>query len=379
MSVNLLRNGRRGRARGLFISVCLAVLGTVAAPGLASARSYVSCRSVRIPVALAVGEPAQYSVSGELCSTPTELARGGTVQLLIHGATYNHSYWDFGTFDGRSYSYARDVAAAGFATLAIDEIGTGSSSHPSSTAVTIDSAAYVAHEVLQDLRNGRIPGARFDKVIVVGHSFGSYTAWQEETTYHDAAGLIVTGAVHGQTVFETEIIGDLYSASEDPRFAGSGLDAGYDTTVPGTRGTLFYDLSDSDSAVIAHDEATKDVISASEVQTGLPLQQETTTRAITAPVLLVVGEDDRLLCGPQVSGGIFDCSSGSAVAAQEASYYSPAAKLRACVVPNSGHDLNLALNHGLEEADALSWSLEYVGQGRLAPSDRGPLPPDCNS
>jgi hypothetical protein len=55
------------------------------------------------------------------------------VQLLIAGATYTHAYWDFGTVDGVSYSYARAVAADGMATFAIDPLGQGDS--PGSAAV----------------------------------------------------------------------------------------------------------------------------------------------------------------------------------------------------------------------------------------------------
>ena len=102
----------------------------------------VVCRThASIPVALAPGQPASYRVSGELCATKDELGEGATVQLLIHGATYNHHYWDFGTVDGIEYSYARDVAAHGFATFALDEIGAGNSSHPSSELVTSQATA----------------------------------------------------------------------------------------------------------------------------------------------------------------------------------------------------------------------------------------------
>src|SRR5215813_11833526 len=78
----------------------------------------VVCRHfAAIPVALASGEPASSTVSGELCATEDELRAGTTVQLLIHGATYNHDYWDFGRVDGIEYSYARDVATHGFPTF----------------------------------------------------------------------------------------------------------------------------------------------------------------------------------------------------------------------------------------------------------------------
>lgn len=346
----------------------------------ASAAGGVSCRIVSgIPVALAAGSPTTYAVSGELCATPAELSNGETVQLLIHGATYNHSYWDFGTIDGISYSYARDLAAAGYPTFAIDEIGTGLSSHPPSTDVSIQTAAYVAHEVVQGLLEGSIAGTRFGRVVEVGHSFGSITTWVEASTYHDVAGAIITGGVHTETVVASNAFSLIYPAIDDPQFATSGLDPGYLTTVPGARVTLFYNTADSDPNVIAHDEATKDVISATEFGSGLALENSTISRQINVPVLLIVGGQDAIGCGPETNGATFSCSSGGEVATEEAPYYSAAAQMRACVVPNSGHDLNLSLNHVLEEADAAVWSYEYIGQLGVPPVSSRLLPPDCST
>ena len=341
----------------------------------------VSCRVYSgIPVALAAGEPQVYAITGQLCATPSELTAGETVQLLIHGATYNRSYWDFGTFDGVSYSYARDLAAAGYPTFAMDLIGAGQSSHPPSPDVTIQVAGYVAHETVQDLLGGAIGGVRFGRVIEVGHSFGSTAAWVEASTYHDVAGVISTGEVHAETVFApTTATADFYPAVDDPGFTGSGLDTGYLTTMPGTRTSLFYNIADSDPNVRAQDETTKDVFSVTELITALAATGSTVSQGIDVPVLDIIGGQDKFSCGPDADGGTFDCSSGQIVASQEAPYFSPAAQLRACVIPNSGHDLNLALNHGLEEADAIAWSYEYIGQQGVPRPHVRMLPPDCSS
>ena len=331
----------------------------------------VVCRNLAsIPVALAPGQLASYSVSGELCATEDELREGATVQLLIHGATYNHRYCDFGTVDGIEYSYARDVAAHGFATFALDEIGAGNSSHPSSDLVTSQATAYVAHQIVQGLRTGRINGVlfvrgvRFGKVIIVGHSLGSVTVWQEAISYQDVDGVIVTGAAHAVTTqFLTS--GDLYPAIDDPKFANSGLDIGYLTSIPGTRVTLFYSPPDADPAVITADEASKDVVSVTDLNTGLPLVTSNATLAINVPVLDILGGDDFTTCGLSSEGVTFDCSSGAKVATQEVPFYSPAAQIHACVVPNSGHSVNLAVNHRLPAADAVAWSFAFVGQRSL--------------
>src|SRR5689334_22005511 len=80
-----------------------------------------------------------------------------TVQVLVHGITYDHSYWDIPDPDGGDrYSYEAAAAKAGYATLAIDRIGAGRSSHPSSYQVDINSNAATVRAVIHALRSGKI-------------------------------------------------------------------------------------------------------------------------------------------------------------------------------------------------------------------------------
>ena len=118
----------------------------------------VTCRRTAVQVALAPQTPANYTVSGELCATPMERTAGATVQLLIPGATYNYEYWDFGKIDGNEYSYARQVAGQGFPTFAIDPLGSGSSSRPPSDQLTIQAAAFVAHQIVRPPTQLATPG-----------------------------------------------------------------------------------------------------------------------------------------------------------------------------------------------------------------------------
>jgi len=347
------------------IAIAVAVLSTVPALAQQGTASTTPEQSVNcfnfaaIPVALAPGQADSVLVGGELCANPAELRTGATVQLLIAGATYNHQYWNFGKIDGTEYSYARDVAAHGFPTFALDEIGTGSSSHPASDEVTAQSAAYVAHQIVQGLRNGSVTGIQFGKVIIVGHSLGSTVVWQEAISYGDVDGVIITGAAHSVT---TKFLNSnaFHPAVDDPKFANSGLDTGYLTTIPGTRSLLFYNFPDADPAVISSDEARKDVVSASELGTGIQLVTSKATLAIQVPVLTILGSNDFTTCGPNPQGGNFDCSSGGVVATQEVPFYSPQARIHGCVVPDSGHSLSLAVNHRLQAADSVAWSSAFV-------------------
>ena len=349
-----------------------------AAPPAPDLDGSVTCRQdLRLPVALAAGQPARYTVSGELCATAAERRDGRTVQLLIPGATYDHRYWDFGTIDGRRYSYARDVAAHGYPTFALDMLGTGDSSTPPSDQITIDTAAFVAHQAVQALRDGGVAGVRFGKVIEVGHSLNSIAVWQEAITYHDVDGAIVTGVAHSIAARFAQLAGtDFYPASMDPKFAGSGLDSGWLTTLPGARGSLFYSAGDADPAVVAADEAGKGLVSATELNTGVPLVPTTDTLEIRVPVLDILGSNDLTTCGPNPQGHVFDCSSGAAIAAQEAPFYSPEAHIHGCVIPGSGHDISLALNNWLQVDDSVRWSNAYVGTG-AGRHDHGALPRNC--
>ena len=192
--------------------------------------------------------------------------------MLVHGATYNYEYWDFGRIDGVEYSYARQVAARGIPTFAFDQLGSGSSSRPPSDLLSIQAAAYVAHQIVQGLRSGAIAGVQFGKVITVGHSLGSVVVWAEAISYGDVDGLILTGAAHSLSV-QFGQVPSFYPAAGDSEFTGMGLDSGYLTTIPNVRANLFYSAPDDDPEVIASDEARKDLVSGDPFPNGVRRRQ----------------------------------------------------------------------------------------------------------
>ena len=88
----------------------------------------------------------------------------------------------------------------------------------------------------------------------------------------------------------------------------------------------------------------------------------TATRAIQVPVLTILGSNDLPTCGSDSQGNEFDCSSGEAIASQEAPFYSPKAQIYACMVPGSGHALSLELSNQFQVKDSVAWSYAFVGQ-----------------
>lgn len=326
--------GKKLLMLGVGVAAALALFGfsgskAAATGGPASG----DCFSVQRKVALGPGQPKNNTVRGTLC-LPDDWASGPPqLDILVHGATYDRDYWDWPT-NYPQYSYVERTLQTGRATLAYDRIAAGTSTRPLSTSVTIDAQAYVLHQIIQFVRTI----APIAEVNVIGHSFGSMAAILEAGTYHDVDRLVATGAAHALGPAGVSGASSFYPAGLDPLFPGL-LDFGYLTTLPGERDNLFYNAS-ADPAVIAHDEATKDVVSATEFGTGLtnfltpaPLN---ISAQVTAPVFVIVGDQDALICGLAL-----DCTNQAAVQANEVPYYPQAASIDTGVVSNTGHDLTL--------------------------------------
>jgi len=121
------RLGRRLRRCSLGALVALLALplitgaaaGGSGPPGGSAGAAKHHCRRLRLPVAVAAGQPASYQVAGTLC-TPGS-TRGRTLQVLVPGAGVDQHYWDF-PYRPERYSYVRAATSAGYATLNIDRM-----------------------------------------------------------------------------------------------------------------------------------------------------------------------------------------------------------------------------------------------------------------
>jgi pimeloyl-ACP methyl ester carboxylesterase len=346
------RSATTNRGKSVFRLISTAILlaaGTTAtdpetAPASAAGNG---CRAVKIGVSTAAGQRADQVVSGTLCTPGRARGRGHAVDVLVHGGTYNRDYWDWPK-RYPTYSYTRRTLNASRATFAYDRLGAGASSRPQSAEETITTEAYILHQIIGWLSRQHT----FSSINLIGHSFGSVIAAREAGEYNDARRLVLTGYLHALGPAATDL-STVYPAYLDPRFAGRGYDPGWLTSVPGTRAGLFYS-SIADPAIIASDEATKDVISSALFSEGLA---DLTTPAgsnpagrFREPVLLVNGADDRIYCGTPLN-----CANPVAVRANEGPYFTAAASLTIAVVPRTGHDLALHPTAGLSFAIINSW------------------------
>lgn len=276
---------------------------------------------VRIPVRFKGG-------FGHIAGTLTVPPGGArTVQLLVHGYSYDRYYWDF-PYQPDTYSYVRASDRAGYATLAIDRLGDGHSTRPPGRRLTWSNAALTVAQVVSAVRNGSL-GTRFEKVALVGHSFGSVTSYLVAGRHPGVDALIITGAAHRVNMAR---ISQLLLNS--PPVGPGPL---YTTTRRDWRHFLYH-VPNADPAVIALDEQLKQTAGMFEIPSALPYLVNGVSRTTNIPVLTVIGDQDTLFAK---GWGTPDCSSDAALAAFERQFYGPEAIVEAMVVPGTGHDINL--------------------------------------
>jgi alpha-beta hydrolase superfamily lysophospholipase len=119
------------------------------------------------------------------------------LQVLVHGATYNHAYRDFPDVNGDAYSYASYMAAQKYAVLAIDLPGAGESDKPAGATLGLPDTASTVRQVVDAMRSGdNRAGHEFGPIVLVGHSAGSIAATVAQGAWHVADALVITASRH---------------------------------------------------------------------------------------------------------------------------------------------------------------------------------------
>lgn len=312
------------------------------------ARNGMTAREVEIAVRPSSRDESAHMIYAQL-TLPTG-ADPRSLQILLPGATYSGIYWD-SDFGSGQYSYVDYMVRRGHATLNVDRLGMGRSDHPHSTKLTLESNVSVLHEIVSFARNGGL-GFVPERVVTVGHSYGTLVASRESAEFNDVDAVILTSALHSTSAAGAEAMGQkiaTYVASREPQFAG--LDDGYVTSMPGTRMSMLYREGNVDPRLVELDEETKETVSLSEMA-GLPQwQTDGTTGRLTVPSLIALGDTDIVWCGPDA----VDCSSAESVLAAEMQHYPEDLQPEVFVLQQSGHDINFQRNFEEWYAKAASW------------------------
>jgi pimeloyl-ACP methyl ester carboxylesterase len=264
-----------------------------------------------------------YDISTQFCIPSHGLQSNTTVQVLTHGVGFDKTYWDI-PYNNFNYSYVDAALNASYATLSFDRLGLGKSSHGhplNEIQIFVEIAATA--ELTRMLRNGTFPGANhsFQKVVHVGHSFGSIQTYNLANMYPDLTDAIVlTGFSIDLSFIPTFIAaGSFVQANKfsHQRF-GSGsqnpLPEGYlVSATPSADAFDFFLGGYYDPALLYASEETKQVVTVGEFLTvgSFPF-----TNQFSGPVMVFTGSNDQAFCGglcqphnsslPSIPAGVVD-------------------------------------------------------------------------
>jgi pimeloyl-ACP methyl ester carboxylesterase len=330
-------------ARVLFLILAALVLGANA--NAQDFGSSIKVERLVFPVSLSSG-PA--NVVGYLYYHGSYQNR--PLQVLVHGATYNHAYWDFPTVNGVDYSYAQYMAAQKYAVLAIDLPGAGESDKPAGAGLGLADTGESVRQVVEAMRSGANPTAhRFGPIVLVGHSAGSIAATYAQANWNVADALVSTASRH--------LVGEVLNLQVTQailpllfQLVGAFQAVPYFSLPAANRTALFYYPPAADPVVIAVDNATADQWTNGQLlSTFFAFLNPAIDQPwqVTGPVLIQLGTHDVLFPAdlPEIELALW-----------------PSASAEIQTLSGIGHDFNLHLNHeaGWQAIDA--WIRQHVSR-----------------
>lgn len=275
-----------------------------------------------------------YSIGASYC-TPVNNTKPSSVQILTPGIGFARDYWDYAP----GYSYADFAAENGYATFLYDRLGNGNSTKPQDGIQTVQGSLHVAilTYLATQLRQGHLAGT-FDKVIGVGHSFGSIITQGVTRNNPDLFdGVILTGFSTNFTGVPVTILGAGFAiASEVQPDRFNGLPNSYlltDTMLGDQVG--FFREPGYEPQLLTSYESVKVPVTFGEL-----FSQATTSgiaKAYNKPLAVVNGGNDLPFCDG-------NCSYPTSQAANVRAALYPSlnnTSFGSYLAPGSGHALNL--------------------------------------
>ncbi|WVQ64968.1 uncharacterized protein L199_003138 [Kwoniella botswanensis] len=239
-----------------------------------------------------------YQLWFEYCRPKSGVVKG--IYQAHHGLVGNAGYWNVQADDYKTYSFAENAAANGWATLSYDRLGVGRSAHPDgSDIVQMPLEIQQSISIADALREGSLGDiGSFDRIVGIGHSYGSalltgVSALSPST--FDA--IVLTGFSNNVTEgplglfsFQSTIV----SVAYPERFAGYPND--YVITPSQTNDQIEFSHypNYTQEALDSFTDTKGEFTLGQQYSVGFPftLNRENYTH----PVLVVTGENDGVFC-----------------------------------------------------------------------------------
>jgi pimeloyl-ACP methyl ester carboxylesterase len=341
---------RRPAAAAVAGLAALTALAVGPAPPRAAAASVVShgvsfqVHSTNTSMVPCPTDGAAYTIQGHLTAPAGQLDPGGAhaVVLDLHGLGYGEFFWHFQSVPG--YDWAAGLAARGIASVSVDRLGYGASSHPPGTQTCMGGQADIAHQMVQALRTGSYsmdggPGVGFPKVVVAGHSAGGGISQVEAYSFHDVDGLMIFSWA---------------DSDQSPQVLGAFAQTG-GVCLTGGKPPGYAPLGQSDDefkALMFHSADPAVEAAATAMRSPDPCGDDGSipaeifvdhlqVQSIKLPVLLVMGANDAIFPPPSLD--------------HQKSLYTGTGDLTAVSVPDTGHAVTLELSASSTRDTVASW------------------------
>ena len=290
-------------------------------------------------------ESGTFDISARYCPAPSPCpgAKGQVIEILVHGGTYTKEYWAGGgfnnaSFDSDPYSWIKYASARNYATLSIDELGNGNSSHPDPAEIVQPLLqSETIHGIIDQLHTGKIGNTTYASVVLIGHSFGSYTTARLAQNHpDDLAALILTGYsndLSANVILQENFEYEPAFLVTPSRFAD--LSQGYFAMSNRTGRTVaFYYNGTYDPIIPILDFDTEGTVAVGEPfgTTIDPVPQ------YTGPVLLVSGDHDAVVCGNNTGGSCLPAEKSTVAKTQ--AFFPNANSIEYFLANQSGHSIN---------------------------------------
>ncbi|TDZ67917.1 hypothetical protein CTRI78_v002495 [Colletotrichum trifolii] len=283
---------------------------------------------------------------------------GGTIQILTHGIGFDRVYWDLPN-NNYNYSYVGPAVSLGYSTLTWDRLGIAQSSRGEPVNEIQGFLELAALKALTDkVRAGAVGGRKFDKVVHVGHSFGSVHSYALTAAFPDISdGLILTGFSQNGSFLSDFLLGGAWIQANQVSALADYADGYLAPAYEGAVHVNFFAPDDFDPEILTVAYETGKPVTVGEL---LTIGGESASgNGFRKPVLIITGERDVPFCG----GDCFATGDPElpSILDTSAQIFKNSSKFETYVVPGAGHGLAISYSN----VNTTSKMLDFLAESGL--------------